>query len=165
MFAVGYVAAREVSSPTYSQVFLSPSQQQATRSRVSIDLGGGLRCSSDGGNTPTLALSVGAYPDLLVNGAPGITETLTSAGSQSSLFSVLSFSFPLGQTNQNFDCTPLLTEGRLRARLQSLRELVDDDIITEAEYKKAVLKSYKDILGITLGSKLDLGAPGSLTVK
>jgi hypothetical protein len=38
-------------------------QQPMTRSRLSIDLEDGLRCSSDGGLVPTTSLAVGAYPD------------------------------------------------------------------------------------------------------
>jgi hypothetical protein len=114
-----------------------------TRSRVSIDMGDGLRCTSDGGSVPTLSLSMGAYPD---QWGSDITVYDRSTGSQSSLLGLVSVHVPLGGTSQKFDCNALLKDAKIRARLDNLRELVDENIISDEQYRAAVRQLYQPIL-------------------
>lgn len=138
------VAAVAVSaSPAAAQIYLNPIQQNMTRSRVSIDMGDGLRCTSDGGSVPTLSLSMGAYPDQL-----GSDNTFydRSTVSQSSLLGLVSVHVPLDGTSQKFDCNALLKDAKIRARLDNLRELVDENIISDEQYRAAVRQLYQPIL-------------------
>lgn len=126
-----------------AQIFLNPAQQQMTRSRVSIDMGNGLRCTSDGGSVPTLSLSVGAYPDQWGSNSIIVER---SVANQSSLLGLVSLHVPLGGTSQSFDCNALLKDAQLRARLDNLRELLDENLISESQYRDIVLRLYNSIL-------------------
>ncbi|QVL52113.1 MAG: hypothetical protein KFB97_11615 [Cyanobium sp. M30B3] len=126
-----------------AQIFLNPAQQQMTRSRVSIDMGNGLRCTSDGGSVPTLSLSVGAYPDQWGSNSIIVER---SVANQSSLLGLVSLHVPLGGTSQSFDCNALLKDAQLRARLDNLRELLDENLISESQYRDIVLRLYNPIL-------------------
>lgn len=129
--------------PSAGQIYLNPVQQNMNRSRVSIDMGDGLRCTSDGGSVPTLSLSMGAYPD---QWGSDVTVFDKTTGSQSSLLGLVSLHVPLGGTSQKFDCNALLKDAKIRARLDNLRELVDENIISDAQYRSAVLQLYQPIL-------------------
>jgi len=41
-----------------------------------------------------------------------------------------------------FSGQPLLKDAIIRTRMENLRQLVDEDIITESQYKKALLSLY-----------------------
>lgn len=135
--------------PSPAQIYLNPLQQNMNRSRVSIDMGDGLRCTSDGGSVPTLSLSVGAYPD---QWGSDVTVFDRSTGSQSSLLGLVSVHVPLSGTSQKFDCNQLLTDAKIRARLDNLRELLDENIINDSQYRAAVILLYKDILDPSLNA-------------
>lgn len=134
-----------ISSPekATAQIYLNPVQQPMTRSRVSIDMGNGLRCTSDGGSVPTLSLSVGAYPDQWGSNPIVLDRTVAN---QSSLLGLVSLHVPLGGTSQSFDCNALLKDAQLRARLDNLRELLDENLISESQYRDIVLRLYSAVL-------------------
>jgi hypothetical protein len=130
-----------------AQIFLNPAQQQMSRSRVSIDMGDGIRCTSEGGAVPTLGLSVGAYPDQWGNET--VVFSNGNIGNQSSLLGLLSVNIPLQGTSQKFDCRALLQDAQVKARLANLRELLDENLLTEAQYREAVLRLYGPLLHST----------------
>jgi len=104
-----------------------------------------VRCSYEGGAGPSLSLSVGAYPDALINDVV-VNSNVSSVGSQSGLFSLITLNIPLGSKTR-FSCDDLLEDAKIRARLQSLRELADENIISEQQYRDAVLGLYQKFLG------------------
>ncbi len=114
------------------------------RSRVSIDLGGGIRCSSDGGSVPSLSFSAGAYPDQwgAANEVILAPNAASNVGNRSSLLAMLSINVPLAKTSQSFDCNALLKDAQIKARIENLRQLVDEDVISESQYRKALLKLF-----------------------
>jgi len=128
----------------YGQININPLHNDMKRSRVSIDMGDGLRCTSDGGNVPVLSVSMGAYPDQIGNSYEYTTSS--NIYQRSGLLALASVHIPLSVTNQDFDCNHLLEDAKVRARLDNLRELADENIISEADYRKAVLKLYDPIL-------------------
>jgi hypothetical protein len=134
------------SHPSKSQIFLSPNQQYPQRPRATLDVGGGVRCSLEGGASPSLSLSVGAYPDLILDNVV-VNSNSSSAGQQSQLFALATLNIPLNQKTRNFSCDALLQDVQLRTRLQSLRELADENILTESQYRKAVTDAYKKFMG------------------
>lgn len=129
-----------------AQIFLSPNQQFPQRSRGTLDLGGGVRCSFEGGAGPSLSLSVGAYPDVLMRDVV-VNSNVSNVASQSGIFSLITLNLPLGGSKNRFSCDDLLEDAKLRARLQSLRELADENIISESQYQEAVFDLYKKFLG------------------
>ena len=160
------VAIAVSASPAAAQINLNPIQQNMSRSRVSIDMGDGLRCTSDGGSLPTLSLSMGAYPD---HRDSDVTVYAGNAGSNGSLLGLVSLHVPLGGTSQKFDCNALLKDAKIRARLDNLRELVDENIISDAQYRVAVLQLYQPILDSVpkeedAAEGLGTGKPGSVRV-
>ncbi len=152
-------------APAHAQIYLSPNQGNTQRSRVSIDLGGGIRCSSDGGSVPSLSISAGAYPDQW--GAANeviVTPNATgNVGNRSSLLALMSVTLPLAKTNQNFDCTSLLKDAQIKARIENLRQLVDEDVISESQYRKALLKLFGP-LSEELGGLVPAPSSGSTVV-
>jgi hypothetical protein len=130
------------SQQTLAQIYLAPNQQFPQGSRVSIDLGG-VRCNADGGALPNLSLSAGAYPDQWGNNI-SLTQTNGNAsiGNQSSLLAMVSLNIPLARSNSKFSCDPLLKDALIRTRMENLRQLVDEDVISEAQYKQALLNLY-----------------------
>lgn len=138
--------------PANSQIYLSPNQQYPQRPRGSLDLGGGVRCTFEGGASPSLSFSVGAYPDMLMNDVV-VSKSFSSTASQSSLFALMTLNIPLGQKNHQFSCAELMQDVQLRTRIQSLRELADENIISESQYKKALLEAYQKFLGKDAASK------------
>ncbi len=170
LLALGTVALTFYQShPVRAQIFLSPNQQYPQRPRATLDLGGGVRCSLEGGASPSLSLSVGAYPDLIFDNVV-VNPTSSSAGQQSQLFALATINIPLNQRNSNFSCDPLLQDVQLRTRLQSLRELADENILTESQYRQAVTDAYKKFMGAEIPPlppiddsrpKLVIPAPGN----
>jgi hypothetical protein len=121
-----------------AQIYLAPTQQFPQGSRVSIDLGG-LRCNSDGGALPSLSLSAGAYPDQWgsnVNLAPNANNN--SIGNQSSLLALVTLNIPLARSQSAFNCQALLKDAQIKARIDNLRLLVEENVITESQYHKAL---------------------------
>jgi hypothetical protein len=41
-----------------------------------------------------------------------------------------------------FSCQPLLKDAMIRTRMENLRQLVDEEVITESQYKQALLSLY-----------------------
>ncbi len=133
-----------IQSPGLAQIYLNPNNQNMTRNRVSIELGNGIRCSSDGGSVASLSFSAGAYPDQLGNNSLVVSPQVgnSSIANQSSLMALASVNIPLGRTDQKFDCTPLLKDAIIKARIENLRQLVDEDVISESQYRKALIKLF-----------------------
>lgn len=148
LFALGAFALIEPwCQPASAQIFLSPNQQYPQRPRVTLDLGGGVRCSVEGGASPSLSLSIGAYPDLIFDNVVVNPNNSSSAGQQSQLFALASVNIPLNQKVNNFSCDQLLQDVQLRTRLQSLRELADENILSESQYRTAVMEAFKKFMG------------------
>jgi hypothetical protein len=125
-----------------AQIYLSPNQQFPQGSRVSIDVGS-VRCNSDGGALPSLNISAGAYPDQLNNNiSVSQSNGSSSTGSQSSLLAMVSVNIPLAHSNPQFSCLTLLKDAQMKMRMENLRQLVDEDVITELQYKKALASLY-----------------------
>ena len=121
---------------------------------MSIDLGG-LRCSADGGGVPSLSLSAGAYPDQWgnnVNVAPNANNN--SIGSQSSFLALVTLNIPLARSQSDFNCQALLKDAQIKARIDNLRQLVEDNVITESQYQKAL----RGLFGAELSSALQAPA-------
>lgn len=72
---------------------------------------------------------------------------MSNVGSQSGLFSLITLNIPLGGSKNRFSCDDLLEDAKIRARLQSLRELADENIISEQQYRDAVFGLYQKFLG------------------
>ena len=105
---------------------------------MSIDLGG-VRCNADGGALPSLSLSAGAYPDQWgsnVNVAPNASNN--SIGNQSSLLALVTLNIPLARSQSAFNCQALLKDAQIKARIDNLRQLVEENVITESQYHKAL---------------------------
>lgn len=161
LLTLGALALSEPGSyPATAQIFLSPNQQYPQRPRGTLDVGGGVRCSFEGGASPSLSFSVGAYPDLIFDNVV-VNSTSSSAGQQSQLFALLSINIPLNQKVNNFSCDELLQDVQLRTRLQSLRELADENILSESQYRKAVMEAFKKFMGAEIPPlpPLDDGRP------
>ena len=125
-----------------AQIFLAPNQQFPQGSRVSIDLGS-VRCNADAGALPNLSLSAGAYPDQWGNNiSVAQSNSSSSIGNQSSLLAMLSLNIPLSRRNHSFNCAPLLKDAIIRTRMENLRQLVDEEVISESQYKQALLDLY-----------------------
>jgi hypothetical protein len=90
---------------------------------------------------------VGAYPDLIFDNVVVNPNSSGSAGQQSQLFALASINIPLNQKVNNFSCDQLLQDVQLRTRLQSLRELADENILSESQYRTAVMEAFKKFLG------------------
>lgn len=109
---------------------------------MSIDLGN-VRCNTEGGSLPNLSLSAGAYPDQWGNSiSVAQSNGSASIGNQSSLLAMVSINIPLARSNPNFSCAPLLKDALIRSRMDNLRQLVDEEVITESQYKQALLNLY-----------------------
>ncbi len=132
---------------------------------MSIDLGN-VRCNSDGGALPNLSVSAGAYPDQWGNSV-SVSQSSGNAsiGNQSSLLAMVSVNIPLARSHQSFSCQPLLKDAIIRTRMENLRQLVDEEVITESQYKQALLHLY----GPLSGAELTLAPPprqgATLTLK
>jgi hypothetical protein len=125
-----------------AQIFLAPNQQFPQGSRVSIDIGE-VRCNSDGGAVPNLSLAAGAYPDQLGNNISIAQQSSSSSiGNQSTLMALVSLNIPLKSSNPQFSCKSLLKDAQIKTRMENLRQLVDEEVISESQYKKALLNLF-----------------------
>lgn len=100
---------------------------------------GGIRCNSDGGALPSLSVSAGAYPDQWgnnVNVAPNANNN--SIGSQSSLLALITLNIPLARSQSSFSCLALLKDAQIKARIDNLRQLLEENVISESQYQKAL---------------------------
>lgn len=105
----------------------------------------GVRSSFKGGASPSLSLSVGAYHDLIFDNLV-VNPASSSAGQQSQLFALASINIPLNQKVNNFSCDQLVQDVQLRTRLQSLRELDDENILSESQDRTAVIEPFKKFM-------------------
>lgn len=55
---------------------------------------------------------------------------------------LVSLNVPLRVSNSKFSCLSLLKDAQIKTRMENLRQLVDEDVITESQYKKALLGLY-----------------------
>ncbi|MBT65756.1 MAG: hypothetical protein CMN98_01270 [Synechococcus sp. NP17] len=133
----------ETISTAKAQIFLSPQTPSANQSSATIDIDN-TRCSSSGGSVPSLSLSVGADP-YAVNYFNDFNAE-TSSNNSSPFLGIVSLNIPLRNTNQNFNCNELHDLAVRKSKLNSLREMVDEQIITEDQYSKAVQNLYKNII-------------------
>ena len=62
------------------------------------------------------------------------------------ILGVVSLNIPLQKTNQSFDCSKLQELAIKKVKLSSLREMVDESIITDDQYTKAVQNLFSDLL-------------------
>ena len=133
------MAASSLAAPgALAQIYLAPTQQFPQGSRVSIDLGG-LRCNSDGGALPSLSLSAGAYPDQWGNNVTVAPNANNNAiGSQSSLLALVTLNIPLARAQSDFNCQALLKDAQIKARIDNLRQLVEENVISESQYQHAL---------------------------
>jgi hypothetical protein len=109
-----------------------------TRSRVIIDFGHGVRCSSDGGSVPSLSVSAGAYPDSGI--AINNQSNNSSINTNSSLIGLVTLHVPLHRSKAAVDCETLLKESLLKARIENLRQLLEEEVITEVQFREALRK-------------------------
>lgn len=119
----------------YSQVYLNNNNSRMTRSKASLDMGNGIRCSSDGGSVPTLSMSVGALPDRLYD----VYDDPNRNG-PSSLSAMVSVNVPLLQTSQDFRCNDLFEQALVRSKIENLREMYDEGILTDRQFQSMSLK-------------------------
>ncbi len=144
---------------------MAPNQQFPQGSRVSIDLGT-VRCNSDGGALPNLSVSAGAYPDQWGNSiSVAQSSGNASIGNQSSLLAMVSLNIPLARSHRQFSCQPLLKDAIIRTRMENLRQLVDEEVITESQYKQALLHLYGPLSGAELSLAPSPGQGATLTLK
>ena len=121
----------------YSQVYLNNNNSRMTRSKSSLDMGNGVRCSSDGGSVPTLSMSVGALPDRFY-------DDLNTNG-PSSLSAMVSVNVPLLQTSQDFRCKDLLEQALVRAKIETLYELEQAGVIEDTLFRSMSLNLNKTL--------------------
>ena len=126
-----------------AQIFLNPQNSSATRSSASINIDS-TRCSSSGGDVPSLSLAVGADP-YAVNYFNDF-DINANSNRNSPFLGIVSLNIPLKRTNQDFDCSELHDLAVKKSKLSSLREMVDEQIITEDQYATAVQNLYKNII-------------------
>ena len=119
----------------YSQVYLNNNNSRMTRSKASLDMGNGIRCSSDGGSVPTLSMSVGALPDRLYD----VYDDFNRNG-PSPLSAMISVNVPLLQTSQDFRCNDLFEQALVRSKIENLREMYDEGILTDRQFQSMSLK-------------------------
>lgn len=122
----------------YSQVYLNNNNSRMTRSKASLDMGNGIRCSSDGGSVPTLSMSVGALPDRLYDDY--IVYNDLNRNGPSSLSAMVSVNVPLLQTSQDFRCNDLFEQALVRSKIENLREMYEEGILTDRQFQSMSLK-------------------------
>lgn len=132
---------------------------------MSIDLGT-VRCNAEAGALPNLSLSAGAYPDQWGNSINvAQSNDNASIGNQSSLLAMLSLNIPLARSNNAFSCQSLLKDAMIRTRMDNLRQLVDEDVISESQYKQALLSLYGPLSTSELAPPPSTNRSASLTVE
>ncbi len=127
-----------VPKSVYSQVYLNNNNSRMTRSKASLDMGDGIRCSSDGGSVPTLSMSVGALPDRLYD--DDIVYNDFNRNGPSSLSAMVSVNVPLLQTSQDFRCNELFEQVLVRSKIENLREMYEEGILTDRQFQSMSLK-------------------------
>ena len=55
---------------------------------------------------------------------------------------MLSVNIPLSRRHHSLNCAPLLKDAIIRTRMENLRQLVDEEVISESQYKQALLDLY-----------------------
>ena len=128
-------------SEARAQIFLSPQSPTSERSSTNINING-VSCSAAGGNVPSITMSVGADP-YAIDDFDGLVG---NANANSPFLGIVSLNIPLTRTNQSFSCNELYDLAVKKSKLASLRELVDEQIISEDQYSTAVQNIYKDLL-------------------
>ena len=63
------------------------------------------------------------------------------------MMALLSLNIPLKASNPKFSCLSLLKDAQIKTRMENLRQLVDEDVITESQFKKALLSLYGPLSG------------------
>ncbi|MEB3350698.1 MAG: hypothetical protein VKM01_00065 [Cyanobacteriota bacterium] len=111
-----------------------------TRSRVIIDFGNGIRCSSDGGSIPSLSVSAGAYPDQWGVSINNQSHNNSSFSGNSSLMGLVTLHVPLQRKAESVDCETLMKESLLKARIENLRQLLEEEVISESQFREALRK-------------------------
>jgi len=141
LLALAAIGELLVGLPSQAQIYLNPIQPNVNRSRTGIDLtGDGMRCSSDGGAVPTLSMSVGVVPGQTNN------VIVNSQTSQGPVLGLLTLSVPLERTDQKFDCNNLLQDAQVKARMENLRTLLDESVITEAQYRQGLIRILNQMM-------------------
>ena len=127
---------------------------------------GAVRCNSDGGALPNLSISAGAYPDQWGNTiSVAQANSNSSIGNQSSLLAMVSLNIPLARSHANFSCQPLLKDAIIRTRMENLRQLVDEEVISESQYKQALLGLYGPLSNRELALPAPPSSGASITLK
>ena len=108
------------------------------RSNAAIDMGNGIRCSSNGGSVPTMSMSVGALPDRLYD--TNIINSDLYRSTPSNLSAIVTVSIPLDQTSQSYRCNELFNQALIGSKIDNLREMYEEGIITDRQFKSMSLK-------------------------
>ena len=139
ILSVLLVALGSIISEARAQIFLSPQSPTSERSSTNINIDG-VSCSAAGGSVPSITMSVGADP-YAINDFDGLVGNANSP-----FLGIVSLNIPLKRTNQSFSCNELYDLAVKKSKLASLRELVDEQIISEDQYAMAVQNIYKELL-------------------
>lgn len=138
MLALGWIDIGQPWAPVGAQIYLNPSQATMSPARVTIDFGNGIRCSSDGGSIPSLSFSAGAYPDQW-----GVSRNSSANGlvnGTSSMMGLVTLHVPLQARKPGVDCETMLQESLLKARIENLRQLLEEEVISETQFRQALAK-------------------------
>lgn len=138
---------------------LSGSDPAVSPGLTGLDRPGGLRCNADGGALPSLSLSAGAYPDQWGNNVNVAPNASSSIGNQSSLLALVTLNIPLARSRSEFSCQTLLKDAQIKARIDNLRLLVEENVISESQYQKA-LRSLFGAQFVELGANAANPAAG-----
>ena len=141
LLSVLLVGLGSIISEARAQIFLSPQSPTSERSSTNINIDG-VSCSAAGGSVPSITMSVGADP-YAINDFDGLVG---NANANSPFLGIVSLNIPLKRTNQSFSCNELYDLAVKKSKLASLRELVDEQIISEDQYAMAVQNIYKELL-------------------
>ena len=139
LLSVLLVGLGSIISEARAQIFLSPQSPTSERSSTNINIDG-VSCSAAGGSVPSITMSVGADP-YAINDFDGLVGNANSP-----FLGIVSLNIPLKRTNQSFSCNELYDLAVKKSKLASLRELVDEQIISEDQYAMAVQNIYKELL-------------------
>ena len=143
LLSVLLLGLESIFSQVRAQIFLSPQSPTSERSSTNINIDG-VSCSAAGGSVPSITMSVGADPYAINNFDDLVGNSNTNTSSP--FLGILSLNIPLRRTNQSFSCNELYDLAVKKSKLASLRELVDEQIISEDQYARAVQDIYIDLL-------------------
>ena len=135
------VGLGSILSEARAQIFLSPQSPTSERSSTNINIDG-VSCSAAGGSVPSITMSVGADPYAIND----FDDLVGNTNASSPFLGIVSLNIPLKRTNQSFSCNELYDLAVKKSKLASLRELVDEQIISEDQYARAVQNIYKELL-------------------